>query len=335
MSENTAKENKRIVSGMRPTGPLHLGHYFGVLKNWIALQETHSCYYFVADWHALTTEYANPKRIKGFVPELVKDWVAAGLDPEKCVLFQQSKIVEHVELHLLLSMVTPVSWLERNPTYKDQLAELAAKDLTTYGFLGYPVLMAADILMYKPGFVPVGQDQLPHLELTREIARRANSLYGNFFPEPQALLTPDAKLPGLDGRKMSKSYGNAIGLTEDPASMKKKVMSMLTCTLRARREDPGDPKECNLYPYHELLTDAARLPDIAAGCRDASWGCGDCKKLLVESMTAFLEPIRDRRRAFDKDPDLVWDLLAKGNAVAREHAGRNLAALKKKLNFNF
>jgi tryptophanyl-tRNA synthetase len=335
MSENTVKENKRIVSGMRPTGPLHLGHYFGVLRNWVALQETHDCYFFVADWHALTTEYANPKRIKGFVPELVKDWVAGGLDPEKCVLFQQSQILEHVELHLLLSMVTPVSWLERNPTYKDQLTELAAKDLTTYGFLGYPVLMASDILLYKPGFVPVGQDQLPHLELTREIARRANSLYGNFFPEPQALLTPDAKLPGLDGRKMSKSYGNAIGLTEEPGTMKKKVMSMLTCTRRARREDPGDPKECNLYPYHELLTDAARLPEIQAGCRDASWGCGDCKKLLVESMTAFLEPIRDRRRSFDKDPNLVWDILAKGNAVAREHAGRNLAALKKKLNFNF
>lgn len=335
MSENTPKENKRIVSGMRPTGPLHLGHYFGVLKNWVELQQTHECLFFVADWHALTTEYADPKRIKGFVPELVKDWVAAGLDPEKCVLFQQSQVKEHVELHLLLSMLTPVSWLERCPTYKDQLTELAAKDLTTYGFLGYPVLMASDILLYKPAFVPVGQDQLPHLELTREIARRANHLYGNFFPEPQALLTPDAKLTGLDGRKMSKSYGNAIGLSEDPASMRKKVMSMLTCEKRARLTDPGDPKECNLYPYHELLTDPARLPEIVEGCTHATWGCGDCKKLLVESMTAFLEPIRDRRKAFDKDPDLVWDLLAKGNAAARERARRNLEAFKKKLNFNF
>ena len=205
MSENTPKENKRIVSGMRPTGALHLGHYFGVLKNWINLQDSHECYFFVADWHALTTEYADPKRIKGFVPDLVKDWVAAGLDPHKCVLFQQSQIKEHAELHLLLSMVTPVSWLERCPTYKDQLQELAAKELNTYGFLGYPVLMASDILIYKPAFVPVGLDQLPHLELTREIARRANHLYGNFFPEPQAMLTPDSKLPGLDGRKMSKS----------------------------------------------------------------------------------------------------------------------------------
>ena len=335
MSENTPKENKRIVSGMRPTGPLHLGHYFGVLKNWVNLQETHECYFFVADWHALTTEYADPKRIKGFVPELVKDWVAAGLDPEKCVLFQQSQVKEHVELHLLLSMITPVSWLERCPTYKDQLQELAAKDLTTYGFLGYPVLMASDILLYKPGFVPVGQDQLPHLELTREIARRSNHLYGNFFPEPQAMLTPDAKLPGLDGRKMSKSYGNAIGLSEEPGAMKKKVMSMLTCEKRARLTDPGDPKECNLFPYHELLTDPARLPGIVEGCTTASWGCGDCKKLLVESMAAFLEPIRDRRKAFDKDPGLVGELLARGNARARACASRNLDALKKKLNFIF
>jgi tryptophanyl-tRNA synthetase len=335
MSENTPKENKRIVSGMRPTGPLHLGHYFGVLKNWIELQESHECFFFVADWHALTTEYAEPKRIKGFVPELVKDWVASGLDPDKCVIFQQSQVKEHVELHLLLSMVTPVSWLERCPTYKDQLQELAAKDLTTYGFLGYPVLMASDILLYKPGFVPVGQDQLPHLELTREIARRANHLYGNFFPEPQALLTPDAKLAGLDGRKMSKSYGNAIGLSEDPGTMKKKVMSMLTCEKRARLTDPGDPKECNLYPYHELLTDPDKLPAIVDGCTHATWGCGDCKKVLVESMTAFLEPIRDRRKAFDANPDLVREVLEKGNAVAKQRAGRNLDALKKKLNFNF
>ena len=335
MSENTPKENKRIVSGMRPTGALHLGHYFGVLKNWINLQDSHECYFFVADWHALTTEYADPKRIKGFVPDLVKDWVAGGLDPQKCVIFQQSQVKEHAELHLLLSMTTPVPWLERCPTYKDQLQELAAKELNTYGFLGYPVLMASDILLYKPAFVPVGLDQLPHLELTREIARRANNLYGNFFVEPQALLTPDSKLPGLDGRKMSKSYGNAIGLSEEPNAMKKKVMSMLTCEKRARLTDPGDPKECNLFPYHELLTDAARLPEIIDGCTHATWGCGDCKKLLVESMNAFLEPIRDRRKAFDKDPNLVWDLLEAGNTVARTRASRNLDALKKKLNFIF
>ncbi len=330
-----ALKNTRIVSGMRPTGPLHLGHYFGVLANWIELERDHDCFFFVADWHALTTEYADPSRIKGFVPELVKDWVAGGLDPKKCVLFQQSQVREHVELHLYLSMITPVSWLERCPTYKDMVKELAAKDLSTYGFLGYPVLMASDILLYRPGAVPVGQDQLPHLELTREIARRFNYLYGEFFPEPAAVLTPSPKMPGLDGRKMSKSYGNAIALGEDPAVMKKKVMGMLTCAKRARLKDPGDPKECNLFPYHELLTDKARLPEIVDGCVNATWGCGDCKKLLVANLTAFLEPIHAKRQELDRNPDLVRDILASGNARAREVAERNLSELKERLNFNF
>lgn len=238
--------NNRIVSGMRPTGPLHLGHYFGVLDNWVEMHTTHECYFFVADWHALTTEYADPRKIKGFVPDLVKDWVAAGLDPERCVIFQQSAVKEHAELHLLLSMITPVGWLERCPTYKDVREQLdAAKDLSTYGFLGYPVLMGSDILIYKPKWVPVGQDQLPHLELTREIARRANHLWGDIFPEPEAKLTPTAKLPGLDGRKMSKSYGNAISLGESLDDVRKKVATMLTCVKRARLKDPGEPGECN------------------------------------------------------------------------------------------
>ncbi|QLA19028.1 tryptophan--tRNA ligase [Desulfolutivibrio sulfoxidireducens] len=330
-----ALKNTRIVSGMRPTGPLHLGHYFGVLANWVELERDHDCFFFVADWHALTTEYADPSRIKGFVPELVKDWVAGGLDPEKCVLFQQSQVREHVELHLYLSMITPVSWLERCPTYKDMVKELAAKDLSTYGFLGYPVLMASDILLYRPGAVPVGQDQLPHLELTREIARRFNYLYGEFFPEPAAVLTPSPKMPGLDGRKMSKSYGNSIALGEDPAVMKKKVMGMLTCAKRARLKDPGDPKECNLFPYHELLTDKARLPEIVEGCMNATWGCGDCKKLLVANLTAFLEPIHAKRQELDRNPSMVRDILASGNARAKAVAERNLAELKELLNFNF
>ncbi|QLA15430.1 tryptophan--tRNA ligase [Desulfolutivibrio sulfoxidireducens] len=330
-----ALKNTRIVSGMRPTGPLHLGHYFGVLANWVELERDHDCFFFVADWHALTTEYADPSRIKGFVPELVKDWVAGGLDPEKCVLFQQSQVREHVELHLYLSMITPVSWLERCPTYKDMVKELAAKDLSTYGFLGYPVLMASDILLYRPGAVPVGQDQLPHLELTREIARRFNYLYGEFFPEPAAVLTPSPKMPGLDGRKMSKSYGNSIALGEDPAVMKKKVMGMLTCAKRARLKDPGDPKECNLFPYHELLTDKARLPEIVEGCMNATWGCGDCKKLLVANLTAFLEPIHAKRQELDRNPSMVRDILASGNARAKAVAERNLAELKERLNFNF
>ncbi len=329
------KPNNRIVSGMRPTGALHLGHYFGVLKNWVELQEDHDCFFFVADWHALTTEYAEPKKIKGFVPDLVKDWVAAGLDPEKCVMFQQSKIKEHAELHLLLSMITPVSWLERNPTYKDMLEQLNAKDLTTYGFLGYPVLMASDILVYRPGFVPVGHDQLPHLELTREIARRANYFYGEFFPEPQAKLTPTPKLPGLDGRKMSKSYGNSIALNEDAGSLKKKIMSMLTCALRMRLTDPGDPSQCNLFPYHALFTDEARIPEIVDGCTHATWGCGDCKKLLFENLNNFLEPLRARRAELDKNPGRVQEILEAGEAKARQAASDTLYRFKKKLNFNF
>jgi tryptophanyl-tRNA synthetase len=327
--------NNRIVSGMRPTGALHLGHYFGVLKNWVELQEDHECFFFVADWHALTTEYANPKRIKGFVPDLVKDWVAAGLDPDKCVMFQQSQIKEHAELHLLLSMITPVSWLERNPTYKDMLTELSAKDLTTYGFLGYPVLMASDILIYRPAFVPVGHDQLPHLELTREIARRSNHFYGEFFPEPQAKLTPTPKLPGLDGRKMSKSYGNSIALNEDSKTLKKKIMSMLTCSLRMRLTDPGDPDQCNLFPYHDLFTDKERIPEVVEGCKNASWGCGDCKKLLFEGLDAFLEPLRERRAELDKNPARVQEILEAGDARARKAATDTLFRLKKKLNFNF
>jgi len=330
-----SKPNNRIVSGMRPTGALHLGHYFGVLKNWVELQEDHDCFFFVADWHALTTEFADPKRIKGFVPDLVKDWVAAGLDPEKCVLFQQSQIKEHAELHLLLSMITPVSWLERNPTYKDMLTELSAKDLTTYGFLGYPVLMASDILIYRPAFVPVGHDQLPHLELTREIARRSNHFYGEFFPEPQAKLTPTSKLPGLDGRKMSKSYGNAIALNEDSKTLKKKIMSMLTCSLRMRYSDPGDPDQCNLFPYHHLFTDKADIEKVVDGCTHATWGCGDCKKLLLENLDAFLEPLRERRAELDKNPARVQEILAYGDERARKVASDTLYRLKKKLNFNF
>ncbi len=325
----------RIVSGMRPTGPLHLGHYFGVLKNWIELQHEFECFFFVADWHALTTEYPDPTRIKGFVPELVLDWVAAGLDPARCVIFQQSAMTAHAELHLLLSMITPLGWLERCPTYKELKQELVAKDLNTYGFLGYPVLMASDILIYKPQWVPVGQDQLPHLELTREIARRFNSLYGEFFPEPQAKLTAAAKCPGLDGRKMSKSYGNAIALGEPMDQVKPKVMSMFTDTNRQRKSDPGNPDVCNLFPYHELMTDPARLPEIREGCTGATWGCVDCKKLLLEGMAAFLEPIHSRRRELEADPERVWAILAAGNERASQESQTTLRAVNERLNLNF
>ncbi|GAB6038597.1 tryptophan--tRNA ligase [Fundidesulfovibrio butyratiphilus] len=325
--------NKRIASGMRPTGPLHLGHYFGVLDSWVALQETHQCYFFVADWHALTTEYANPRRIKEFIPELVKDWVAAGLDPEKCVLFQQSQVKEHLELHILLSMVTPVSWLERCPTYKEMREQLNAKDLSTYGFLGYPVLMASDILIYKPSGVPVGQDQLPHLELTREIARRVNGMWGEVFPEPEAVLTTQAKLPGLDGRKMSKSYGNSISLGGDLDGVRKAVSGMLTCVKRARLKDPGDPDECNLYPYHVLFSTPEKCAEIDAACRKAEIGCGECKKMMSEALMGFLEPFQQRRAEFDRNPGLAWDILEAGNVKAREASRRTLEEVREKINF--
>lgn len=325
----------KIVSGMRPTGPLHLGHYFGVLRNWVAFQEQCQCLYFVADWHALTSEYADPSRIKGFVPELLKDWLAAGLDPEKSILFLQSSVKEHVELHLILSMLTPLGWLERNPTYKEVKQELVSKDLNTFGFLGYPVLQAADILIYKPSHVPVGQDQLPHLELTREITRRFNFLYGEYFPEPQAMLTQSPKLPGLDGRKMSKSYGNAIYLSETMDTITPKVMSMLTDTNRMRLKDPGDPEACNLYPYLNLLADAEECGEVREGCTTASRGCMDCKKLLSAHLEEFLAPFQERRRAFDRDPDLAMDILGKGSRVAREQAGATLEAVKKLLHMDY
>lgn len=327
-------DKPRIVSGMRPTGPLHLGHHFGVLVNWIKLQKQYDCYYFVADWHAMTSEYANPRRIKDFVPGLVMDWVAAGLDPEHCVIFQQSNIKEHAELHLLLSMLTPLGWLERCPTYKEIKQQLMQKDLNTYGFLGYPVLMCADILMYRPEAVPVGQDQLPHLELTREIARRFNSINGEFFPEPKELLTPDCKLPGLDGRKMSKSYGNSIGLAEPLEEIVPKVRGMLTDENRKRKTDPGDPNICNLFPYHKAMTDPARLPEIEAGCRNATWGCVDCKKLLITSLTSFLEPLHERRRALETHPERVREILAAGDGRARAFARKTLDHVRDLLNFN-
>lgn len=327
-------ENKRILSGMRPTGPLHLGHYFGVIANWVKLQEDYDCFFFVADWHALTSEYADPRKIKGFVPGLVKDWVASGLDPEKCVIFQQSMVKEHAELHLLFSMTTPLGWLERCPTYKEQKTQLAEKQLNTYGFLGYPVLQASDILLYKPCAVPVGKDQLPHLELTREIGRRFNHLNNTeLFPEPADMLTEECKLPGLDGRKMSKSYGNSIMLSEPIEDLMPKLRSMKTDENRLRKTDPGEPNICNLYPYHKLMTDASKLPAIKEGCRNATWGCVDCKKVLNDSMEAFLTPFQERRAACTDER--VAEILEAGNKKAREFAVKTMDEVRGVLNFDF
>lgn len=328
-------QKQRIVSGMRPTGPLHLGHLFGVLDNWIALQNRHDCLFFVADWHAMTSEYGEPQKIRDFVPELVMDWIASGLDHEKSIFFLQSEVKEHAELNLLLSMITPLGWLERNPTYKEVKQELVAKDLNTFGFLGYPVLMSADILMYRATMVPVGHDQLPHLELCREIARRFNHLYGDFFPEPQHQLTQASKLPGLDGRKMSKSYGNAIYLGEDMDSVRRKIMTMLTDTNRKRLKDPGNPEECNLFPYLSLLDPQGDYEEVIQGCTQATRGCMDCKKLLVDKMAAFLEPIQARRRELQNDPDELWEIIRQGTDRAREEASRTLDELRGRLNLNY
>lgn len=321
----------RAVSGMRPTGILHLGHYFGAISNWIKMQETMETFFFVADWHALTTEYANPQKVQDSIPEMVKDWIAAGLDPEQSVIFQQSHVKEHAELHLLLSMITPTSWLERCPTYKEQLQQLADKEITTYGFLGYPVLMTSDIIMYHPRWVPVGQDQLPHVELTREICRRFNHLYGEFFPEPEAYLTPTAKCPGLDGRKMSKSYNNGIYLSESMESIRSKVKGMLTDKARVRRTDPGNPDVCNLFPYHVLLTDKATQDEIRIGCTSASLGCVECKGILLKSLERFLAPMQEKRAALDARPEYIGEVLAAGNEKARAVARETLAVVRERM----
>ncbi len=319
----------RTVSGMRPTGPLHIGHYFSVLKNWIAMQETDHCLFFAADLHALTSDYARPEGIRSHTTELIKDWLAAGLDPEKCIIFRQSSVKAHAELALLLGMLTPVSWLERNPSYKEQQQEIRDKDLGNFGFLGYPVLMAADILLYRSTFVPVGQDQVPHLELTREIARRFNHFYGSFFPEPAARLTEFPKCPGLDGRKMSKSYGNAIALTDSPEEIERKIKGMFTDPARLRKSDPGRPDECNLFPYHKLLCDVQTQAEIRENCTQAKLGCVDCKKIFLEKLLEELNPLRSRRKFLDANPHLVHEVLAQGNTEARKLAASAMTRVRR------
>jgi len=313
---------KRILSGMRPTGPLHLGNYHGALDNWIAMQEEYDCFFFIADWHALTSDYENPGNIRRFVQEMMIDWLSAGLSPEKCTLFVQSSVMEHAELFLLLSMITPVPWLERNPTYKDQIIQLENKDLSTFGFLGYPVLQAADIIMYKANGVPVGIDQVPHIEITREIARRFNYLYGNVFPEPDAILTQSSKILGLDRRKMSKSYHNAIYLSDSPEEIRTKVSTMITDPNRARRKDPGNPEICNVFEFHKLYSPPSVVEEINGQCRSAAIGCVDCKKIMAENLINALAPIREKRKYFEERPEMVLEIIASGNqkaqAVARQ-----------------
>jgi tryptophanyl-tRNA synthetase len=317
-----------IVSGMRPTGKLHLGHYHGALVNWLRLQEQYQCYFFVADWHALTTDYATPQGIRESTVEMVMDWLAVGLDPAKSVLFRQSRVKEHAELHLLYSMITPVSWLERNPTYKEQMKEIVGKDLSTYGFLGYPVLQAADITIYKANKVPVGVDQAPHVELTREIVRRFNLLYRPVFPEPEVLLTEAQKVPGLDGRKMSKSYGNAVFLSDPPKEIDSKISRMMTDPARVKRTDPGEPEKCPAFQLHKIYSAPQEIEHVTQGCRTATIGCLDCKKIMIKHVIEELAPIRERRAQFENHPEKVEEILESGTRAAQQQAAATLAEVR-------
>ena len=389
MSPNST-QNPRVLSGMRPTCRLHLGHYHGVLKNWVRLQHEYDCYFFVADWHALTTEYENPRGIAEASWEMTIDWLAAGVNPNAATLFVQSRVIEHAELHLLLSMITPLGWLERVPSFKDQQEQLREKDLATYGFLGYPLLQSADILIYRAGLVPVGEDQVAHVELTREVARRFNHLYGRepdfeeraeaavkkmgkknaklyhqlrkrhqeegdteavetaralletqqnitladrerlfgyleggtkiILPEPEPLLTEAPRMPGLDGRKMSKSYGNFIGLREEPAEVEKKLRTMPTDPARVRRNDPGDPENCPVWPLHQIYSEESTREWVQEGCRSAGIGCVECKQPVIDGVLAELAPLRERAQGFEEDPELVRKIIHDGCEAARDTA---------------
>ncbi len=309
---------ERVLSGMRPTGRLHLGNYHGALQNWVKLQNDYECLFFVADWHCLTTDYADPKDIRGNAENMLIDWLACGLDPKKCTFFVQSWLKVHAELHLLLSMMTPLSWLERVPSYKEIRQQLTDRDLSTYGFLGYPMLMTADIIAYNANRVPVGEDQVAHIELSREVVRRFNFLYKKeVFVEPKPLLTQTPKVPGLDGRKMSKSYNNCIYIYDTKEEVRKKIMPAITDPARKRREDPGHPEVCIIHDYHKLYSSAEVCAWCEDGCRTAKIGCVDCKKKLLEGMDAFWDPIREKRAEIAKHPEQVWEIAKSGSEVAK------------------
>jgi len=319
---------KRVLSGMRPTGKLHLGNLHGALTNWKRLQEEYECFFFIADWHALTSEYQETTFIKEFIREMLIDWLSVGLDPNKSTIFIQSKLPEHAELHLIFSMITPLPWLERNPTYKEQIKELVEKELNTYGFLGYPVLQAADILIYKANFVPVGVDQLPHVELTREIARRFNYLYKEIFPIPQPILTEMPKLLGIDGRKMSKSYHNAIYLSDPPEVIREKAAQMFTDKSRLRKTDPGHPDICNVFSFHKLYTLPEKVNQIEEDCKKAIIGCVECKKLLAESLINGLAPLQEKRQYYQEHLGELKDIIDTGIKKARSVATTTLEEAK-------
>lgn len=308
----------RVLSGMQASGRLHLGNLLGALRNWVRLQDQYDCYYFVADWHALTTMYSDPSFIRESTKEILINFLAAGLDPEKCTIFLQSKIPEHAELHLLLSMITPLGWLERVPTYKEKQQELKEKDLSTYGFLGYPLLQTADILIYKAKYVPVGIDQVPHLEISREIARRFNYLYKEVFPEPEALLTEFPKVVGVDGRKMSKSYDNAIFLSDSQKEVEQKIMTMMTDPARVKRTDKGNPELSPVYHLHKIFSSKEEQDEVVEGCITAGIGCIDCKKVLLKNIFTVLDPIWKKRNNLIANPDVLHEIVRKGTDKAKK-----------------
>ncbi len=401
----TSESKNRVLSGMRPTGRLHLGHYHGVLKNWVRLQHEYDCFFFVADWHALTTHYEDPQIIRDSVTDMVIDWLAAGVNPANAKIFVQSDVPQHAELHLLLSMVTPLGWLERVPSYKDQQEKLRERDLATYGFLGYPLLQSADILIYKAGSVPVGEDQVAHVELTREVARRFNHLYGRepdfeeralaaikkmgkknarlykearrnyqekgdqealdvgrvllegqgnltmgdrerlygylegggriILPEPEALLTPASKMPGLDGQKMSKSYGNTISLRDEPADIEQKLRTMPTDPARVRLKDPGDPDKCPVFQLHRVYSDDHRQQWVREGCTSAGIGCLECKQPIIDAVLGELAPLRERAREFEEDPQLVRNILREGAEAARDVAEETMDEVRSAIGLKY
>jgi tryptophanyl-tRNA synthetase len=322
-----AQARDRVLSGMRPTGKVHLGNYLGAIDNWVRLQETSDCFYFVADWHLLT-DHLDTREVPSNTVDMVADWLGAGLDPQRSVLFVQSLVPEHAELHLLFSMVTPVSWLERVPTYKERIEQ---QEITSpsYGLLGYPLLQSADILMYKPRWVPVGIDQVPHIELTREVARRFNNAFAPVFPEPDAKLTEIPKVTGTDGRKMSKSLDNCIYLSDTPEIIVKKVKPMVTDPARKRRTDPGNPEVCPVYDLHKIFTPAPERAAVATGCRTAGIGCLDCKDVLLKHLLPALGPIRERRQSFAEKPDRIIDILHEGSRRARTVAARTMDEVRR------
>lgn len=319
---------ERVLSGMQPSGRLHLGNLVGALQNWVELQKKYDCYYFIADWHAITTQYTDTSRIKEYVEDMLINYLAVGLEPEKSTIFVQSWVPEHAELHILLSMITPLGWLERVPTYKEKQQEIKDRDLATYGFLGYPVLQSADILIYKANYVPVGIDQLSHLEIAREICRRFNFLYGDVFPEPEGLLTEFPKVIGLDGRKMSKSYDNCIYLSDAPEEVEQKIKTMMTDPKRVRRTDKGDPELSPVFQLHKIFSTKNEQEEVANSCRTAAIGCLDCKEILIKNIFKVLKPIWERRKALLERPEFLKDIARAGTEKAKMVAKETLTEVK-------